>query len=354
VHDEKVCLKIFVELYSFPILLETPCHSFVKSSISTSWSSFGIIGQFHCSREISRTMSENSTNAMTDSEVNDVKEVMDPVIAEDDTNPEMKTDETIGTKAVSTTVELPEELDESFIDTKVCKEFKKVPYIGEITGARMTKKGPLYKVIYRDGDEEEFSTPEAHEGKEMYMTLQTSMWNCMINLVEDLDVEKLRAAGINTISDLELFGGGAAKPTNSGTPFDSLDMPLKTKQQLYITATYLLNDQILTEDSRMDEMARFNLSKSNGTLKEFRRTTAGRSKKKSVIKAAATVKKADKPVARATKAAQKAAKAAREISAAATKSPSTKSRGRPKVPSSTDPTTNDSGPPADVLDGASD
>jgi hypothetical protein len=297
-------------------------------------------------------MSEVLNNVTAESDVNAVKELKDLGMeeAEDGLNAVTKTVENVESKTASA-IDLMEEPDDvSFIDVKVCKEFREVPYIGEITGVRMTEEGPLYKVVYRDGDEEEFSTDEVHEGKEKYEILHTSMWNYMIDLVEDLDVEKLKEAGITTISDLELFGGGAAKPTNSGTPFDSLDMPLKTKQQLYITATYLLNDQMLTEDSKMDEMARFNLAKTNGTRRKVR---VGY-KKKSVVKSVATVKKADKPMARTTMAAKKATEATGKISAPNTKIPSTKIRGRPKVRAGTVPATNYSGPPTDSLDGVSD
>jgi hypothetical protein len=283
-------------------------------------------------------MGDSEANAVMEmgdnSQVNAVVQVKDDAMTEDvaNANAATKTDVESNEGHIN---ESSEELYDGLINVKVCKEFDEVPYIGEITGVRKTAKGPLYKVIYRDGDKEEFSTSEAHEAKEKYVTLQSSMWDCMIHLVEDLDVNKLKEAGITTISDLELFGGGAVKPTNSGTPFDSLDMPLKTKQQLYITATYLLNDQILTKDSKMDEMARFNLSKTHGFQQEPPKTSVS-PRKKSVIKAVATVKKSDKPMprTRTTHAARKAAEAAEEISAAAPKR-----RGRPKGRGRAGPTT---------------
>ncbi|KAG7337598.1 hypothetical protein IV203_033443 [Nitzschia inconspicua] len=156
-----------------------------------------------------------------------------------------------------------EEPDQSLIGVNVAKDFDGVPYIGQIMGARKSEEGPLYKVLYRDGDEEEYSTQEVLEGKEKYNLLQAEMWDCMTTMIEGLNVDALKDAGITTISDLELFGGGAAstKDPASGTPFDSLDMPLKTKQQLFITATYLLNDQILTKDSKFSDMARYNHAK---------------------------------------------------------------------------------------------
>jgi hypothetical protein len=315
-------------------------------------------------------MSEDATNATAtataDNEVEAVKEIEDTVMAEDDTKDTTKTDyinveadtatemegKDVEPKVESATKSL-EESDESLIDVKVCKEFDDVPYIGEIVGVRTTKQGPLYKVIYRDGDQEEFSTEEVLEGKEKYLTLQTSMWNCMIDLVEDLDMDKLKEAGITTISDLELFGSGATKPTNSTTPFDTLDMPLKTKQQLYITATYLLNDQILTKDSKLDDMARFNLSKTHGTTRKSRESR----KKKSVVKAAVTVKKADKPVSRTTKASRKASETTAKVIPPGT----TRSRGRPPrvradagPTTTTTTTTKNSGPPKDTLEGVAD
>jgi hypothetical protein len=262
-----------------------------------------------------------------------------------------------------------EEPDESLVGVKVAKDFDGVPYIGEIKGARKTKGGPLYKVLYRDGDEEEFSTAEANEAKEKYNVLQSDMWECMINLVEDLDVSALTDAGITTIADLELFGGGAAKASNSGTPFDSLDIPLKTKQQLYITATYLLNDQILTKDSKLEEMARYNLAKTTGTQhkpradKGVKRTVVKRQRVvRKAVKAVSTVKKARgrpkkavaekaapkpaKPSARATKVAKKAVAKPRAPPAAGKSSTTAKTSSTPK--------TGYSGPPTEPLEGVSD
>ncbi|KAG7371329.1 hypothetical protein IV203_019899 [Nitzschia inconspicua] len=190
-----------------------------------------------------------------------------------------------------------EELDQSLIGVNVAKDFDGVPYIGQILGARKSGEGPLYKVLYRDGDEEEYSTEEVLEGKEKYNLLQAEMWDCMTTMIEGLNVDALKDAGITTISDLELFGGGAAstKDPASSTPFDSLDMPLKTKQQLFITATYLLNDQILTKDSKFSDMARYNHAKATGTLskpRSLRSSTRTVPKKAKVVKAAATIKKA--------------------------------------------------------------
>jgi hypothetical protein len=205
-----------------------------------------------------------------------------------------------------------DEPDVSFIGAKVAKTFNGLPYIGEIIGAKNTKEGPLYKVLYRDNDREEFTTEEAQTYRQDYIDLQASMWKCMLNLVEDLNVDTLKNAGINTISDLELFGG-IPGGGGGGTPFDSLDLSLKTKQQvrvqvvicgsvsrhdpswhcfytfplnfsfllskhqLYVIATYLLNDQILSDQSKLDEMARFNLAKATGKLKTPRQPRTGNS-----------------------------------------------------------------------------
>jgi hypothetical protein len=214
--------------------------------------------------------------------------------------------------------------DLTLIGIKVAKEFDGVPYLGEITDARKTKEGPLYKVEYRDGDVEEFSVDEVKEGQEKFVAVQTEQWNCMVGMIEGLDEDKLRQAGITSISQLELFGGNASR-LEGGTPFDSLDLPLLTRQGLYIVATYLLNDQILTKDTDLATIARYNNDKANGSLPKpgkarSNSTTKRPKKKKTVVVKKAKTTVAKKPRGRPPKAAAKAATSTAKTSPAAEKS----------------------------------
>ena len=140
-----------------------------------------------------------------------------------------------------------EEPDQSLISVKVAKDFDGTPFLGEITGARKSADGPLYKVEYRDGDTEEFFAAEVKTGQEYYAEFQKDQWSAMLGLIDGLEESVLTGAGITSVTQLELFGGNAIQ-LNGGTPFDSLELPLLVKQGLFIVATYLLNDQILHKD----------------------------------------------------------------------------------------------------------
>ena len=214
------------------------------------------------------------------------------------------------------------------LGTKVANTFGSDTYFGKVTTARTSKEGvDYYQVTYSDGDQEELELAEVQAAHERYQTAQADMWDLMTKLVglDASGVAALKASGITSVAQLELFGGGAA----AGNAFDKIaGLAFLTKQQLHVVATFLLNDGVLTPTSTLAELARFNLAKQNGTttkagpVKPAAAPKATRKKrtvikKKTVAKAATPKKKPGRP-AKKTAAAKKA-----------TASPG-KKRGRPK------------------------
>jgi len=189
------------------------------------------------------------------------------------------------TAAAAATAAEAKKIRDELIGTKIAKDFNGVPYLGEVTSTRRAaRKGTkgegeendggldLYKIRYRDGDVEDLERQEVLDGHTKYQTLQEEMLNHMIRLVgltatatatatdddDGLSIEKLTSAGITDISKLELFGGDHGK----GEPMAGIDLPLMKRQELYVIATFLLNDGILTSTSRLEDLARINLEKS--------------------------------------------------------------------------------------------
>jgi hypothetical protein len=141
-----------------------------------------------------------------------------------------------------------------FIGAKIAKDFDGKMFIGEVIDARITKGGPLYVILYQDGDDEELDGPELDEGIKDYATLQVDMWEAAKELaaLEEAEVHTLSEAGISNIDDLKLIV--EAKEGGKKAVFEALTLPFPKMKTLYIVANYVTNGGIVTKDAKVEKM----------------------------------------------------------------------------------------------------